>query len=349
MSQHTDLQGQASPETGGSETPDDTIAIAGRQRESHPPLWLVLAAFGAVYVIWGSTYLGIRLAIDSMPPFLMAGTRALIAGAILYPVIRLTGAPRPTVIHWRSATIIGGLLLLAGNGGVSWAEKTVPSNITALMVAAVPLWMNLMNWLRPSGVRPHTQAFVGLALGFAGVALIVFGKDHNGQNVIPPAGACVLLIAPFCWAWGSIWSRHAPQSSSALLNIAMQMICGGALMVLVSLPLGELRHFHFADITPRSAWAFVYLTLIGSLVGFTAYVWLLKVSTPARVSTYAYVNPLIAVLLGKIVLGEALPDGVIIAGVLIIAAVVLLTSARKPQAVKAAERIKSPAICRDGA
>jgi drug/metabolite transporter (DMT)-like permease len=298
------------------------------RRPTEPPPWLVIAAFAAVYVIWGSTYVGIRLAIDSMPPLLMAGARALLAGALLYPILRATGAPRPGAVHWKSATIVGGLLLFAGNGGVSWAEKTVPSNITALMVAAVPLWMNLLEWLRPAGVRPHGAAFAGLAVGFAGVALIVLSKDQHGQSVVPLAGACVLLVAPFCWALGSIWARHATQTSSALLNIAMQMICGGAIMLLGGAAMGEIRQLHFDQITAQSAWAFVYLTFIGSLVGFTAYVWLLKVSTPARVSTYAYVNPLIAAILGRAFLGEALPQGVILAGALIIAAVILLTRAK---------------------
>jgi drug/metabolite transporter (DMT)-like permease len=290
-----------------------------------PPVWLVAAAFAAVYLVWGSTYLGVRLAIDSIPPLLMAGSRALLAGALLYPVIRLLGAARPTAVHWRSATIVGGLLLLAGNGGVSWAEKTVPSNITALMVAAVPLWMNLFNWLRPSGIRPRPSAFAGLALGFAGVVFIVLSRDQHGQSVVAPMGAAVLIVAPISWALGSIYSRHAEQAPSALLNIAMQMLCGGAIMILAGVALGETRHFALGQITAQSAWAFVYLTFIGSLVGFTAYVWLLQVSTPARVSTYAYVNPLVAVFLGRLFLQEALPNGVVAAGALIIAAVVLLS------------------------
>ncbi len=301
---------------------------AGRLRVTSPPAWLVVAAFAAVYLVWGSTYLGIRIAIDSMPPFLMAGARALIAGLVLYPLMRAWGAARPKLVHWRSATIIGGLLLFAGNGGVSWAEMTVPSNITALMVAAVPLWMNLIEWLRPAGRRPQTSAFAGVVVGFAGVILIVLSKDQQGHNVMAPAGAIVLLIAPFCWALGSILSRHVEQTPSALLNIAMQMICGGLLMLIVSAGMGEMEHFHLADVSATSAWAFLYLTFVGSLVGFTAYVWLLKVSTPARVSTYAYVNPLIAVLLGRIFLGEALPEKVMIAGALIVTAVALLTTSR---------------------
>jgi drug/metabolite transporter (DMT)-like permease len=299
-----------------------------RVRARVPPFWLVIAAFGAVYLIWGSTYLGIRLAIDSLPPLLMGGTRFILAGSILYPVMRLFGAPRPRRIEWRSAAIIGAFLLLAGNGGVTWAQQTVPSSIAALMVAATPLWINVIEWLRPSGTRPRPAVFVGLALGFLGVTLIVVSKGATGGNFVNPSGAALLLIATLSWACGSIFSRHAPQNESALLNIAMQMLCGGALMLLAGLALGEARQFHPAQITATSAWAFVYLTLIGSLVGFTAYVWLLQVSTPARVSTYAYVNPFIAVLLGRLVLHEPLPRSILLAGACIIGAVMLITTAK---------------------
>ncbi|MEA3211940.1 MAG: hypothetical protein QOE70_4997 [Chthoniobacter sp.] len=309
-----------------------------RSARTAPPFWLVVSAFAAVYLIWGSTYLGIRLAIDSMPPLLMAGARFLIAGSILYPVMRLRGAPRPQPVHWRSAAAIGALLLLAGNGGVTWAQQTVPSSIAALMVAAVPLWINLIEWVRPKGQRPHRAVFLGLGLGFAGVALIVLSKGAGGQSLVNPAGAAVLLLAPLCWALGSIFSRHAAQNESALLNVAMQMICGGALMLLIGLAAGEARHFHPAQVTAASAWAFLYLTLIGSLVGFTAYVWLLQVSTPARVSTYAYVNPFIALLLGRVVLHEPLPASVLLAGTCIIAAVMLITTAKARKETGGASR-----------
>jgi drug/metabolite transporter (DMT)-like permease len=290
-----------------------------------PPTWLVIAAFGAVYLIWGSTYLGIRIAIESLPPFLMAGTRFTTAGVILYAFMRLTGVPRPERCHWKNATIIGALLLVLGNGGVSWAELRVPTNITALMVAGTPLWMIVIDWLRPQGHRPHGLVFVGLGLGFAGVLLIVLSRDAQGHGAMDPGGAVMLLAASVSWAAGSVFSRHARQPSSALLAIAMQMIAGGASMLLTGTVLGEARGFHWDAITARSAWAFVYLTIFGSLVGFTCYVWLLRVSTPARVSTYAYVNPLIAVFLGWLVLHEPLPGGVLLAGALVLAAVALIT------------------------
>jgi drug/metabolite transporter (DMT)-like permease len=288
-------------------------------------VWTVAAAFAAVYLIWGSTYLGIRLAIDSIPPFFMAGARFVVAGSVLYAVMRRVGAPRPTPVQWRDATILGALLLLVGNGGMTWAETRVPTNIAALTVAGTPLWMLLLDWLRPGGRRPHGLVFAGLGFGFAGVALIVFSRDAHGHSVMDPGGAMMLLSASLCWAAGSIFSRHAQQPKSALLAIAMQMLMGGVLMLLAGVALGEGSRFHWQQITSLSAAAFVYLTIFGSLVGFTCYVWLLRVSTPARVSTYAFVNPLIAVVLGRLVLREALPAGVLVAGALILAAVVLIT------------------------
>jgi drug/metabolite transporter (DMT)-like permease len=303
-----------------------SVAAVAPAERTGPPLWLVVAAFGAVYVIWGSTYLGIAVAIQSIPPLLMAGARAVLAGALLYGVMRVYGAARPKPIHWRNAVIVGGLLLGAGNGGVSWAQQSVPSSLAALIVAAVPLWMLLIDWLRPGGYRPHALVFAGLALGFAGVAFIVLGKDQAGHRIVAPLGAAVLLGATISWAAGSVWSRHLVKPSSALLTIAMQMIAGGVILILAGAVGGEIPRLHLSAITKASGIAFVYLTLIGSLVGFTAYVWLLQVSTPARVSTYAYVNPLIAVFLGRLVLKEPLPHSVVLAGALVLAGVVLITT-----------------------
>ncbi|MES2572333.1 MAG: EamA family transporter [Verrucomicrobiota bacterium] len=308
-----------------------------RESRPRPAAWLVLAAFGAVYVIWGSTYLGIHIAIESIPPLLMAGSRFLLAGLVLYPVMRLRGAKRPRRVHWRNATIVGALLLLAGNGGVSWAEQSVPSNIAALIIAATPLWIILIDWLRPGGNRPHAVVFGGLALGFVGVALIVASKNQFGETFVDPIGAAVLMIASFCWAIGSVFSRHAEQSETALLNVAMQMICGGILLLVSGMGAGEIGHCDWGKITARSLYAFGYLTLFGSLIGFTAYVWLLQVSSPARVSTYAYVNPFIALILGRVFLNEALPKSALLAGFCILAAVMLISFRKHAPKVAAPE------------
>ena len=272
-----------------------------------PPTWLLIAAFAAVYGLWGSTYLGIRVAIDSIPPLLMAGARFFGAGTILYGCMRMCGASRPQLIHWKNATIIGALLLLIGNGGLTWAQLTVPTNIAAIIIASTPLWMIVFDWLRPGGRRPHVSVFAGLILGFLGVGLIIASKDHLGHNVAQPLGAIVLLAAALCWAAGSVFSRHAAKSDSALLAVSMQMIAGGVLLLIAGIVAGEHHGFDFHAITAPSRAAFIYLLVCGSLIGYTAYAWLLQVSTPARVSTYAFVNPLIAVILGRVFLHEALP------------------------------------------
>lgn len=292
---------------------------------SRPSTGLIIAAFAAVYLIWGSTYLGMRLAIDSIPPLLMAGTRFIIAGGALYLVMRMRGATRPDLGHWKSATLSGGLLLVGGNGGVVWAQQTVPSGVTALVVASVPLWIMLVEWLRPGGRRPTRLVVLGLAIGMIGVAVIVMGRGPLGQRVIDPVAATVLVAGNISWAVGSIYTRYARKPESALLGVGIQMLCGGVLQFLLGLCLGEYHQLNLSNITATSAWAFVYLTLIGSLVGYTAYIWLLQVSTPSRVSTHAYVNPFVAVLLGWWFLNEPIPHSVLIAGALILSSVILIT------------------------
>jgi len=290
---------------------------------STPPVWGVVAAFAAVYVIWGSTYLGIRYAVESIPPFLMAGTRNLAAGLLLYAFARARGGAAPTRIEWRDAAISGGLLLTIGNGGVTWAEQVIPSSATALLVALTPLWMVLFDWLRPEGARPRLFVIAGLAVGFMGVALLAHGQGtHPG-----PAygwGIAALMAASMSWAFGSIFSRQAHKPASPLLGVAMQMIAGGTLLLGLAAVRGEAAQFSFGQVTLLSAGAWLYLTAAGSLVGYSCYVWLLHATTPARVATYAYVNPFIAVLLGCTIGRETFSHELFMAGALIIAAVVLI-------------------------
>lgn len=290
-----------------------------------PALWLVIAAFAAVYVIWGSTYLAIRYAVDSIPPFLMAGSRFFVAGALLFAWARWKGLPWPRWIEWRDATIAGSLMLLGGNGGVTWAEKqAIPSSVAALMVAIVPLWIVLLQWRSGTAARPTPGAMFGLALGFTGVALLVLnGKGYDGQ-ALNLVGLAALLIATITWATGSLFSRHAVKPKSALLTIGMQMIAGGAVMMLVGVGVGETRSLDLAAITITSAWAWLYLMIAGALIGFTAYVWLLQVCAPSTVSTYAFVNPVIAVVLGCTLGKEPFSLRLVFATALIAAAVLLI-------------------------
>lgn len=300
-----------------------------------PKRWQVAAAFAAVYVVWGSTYLGIRFAVETIPPFSMAGTRAFTAGALLYAWARWRGAAKPEFVHWRSAAIIGGLLLLGGNGLLSWAEQRVPSGVSALIIGSVPLWMVLLEWLWHSGPRPTVGIVSGLIAGFVGLGFLVApGKLGEGTQV-DRYGAGALLLAAFLWATGSLYSRRARLPSSQLTATAMEMIAGGALLLLAGGAFGEWTHFAPAGVTRHSLIAWVYLTTFGSLVGFTAYVWLLKVTSPARASTYAYVNPVVAVFLGWALADEQITPRTLCAAAAIILAVVIIVtqSAEAPSEV----------------
>ena len=290
-----------------------------------PPLALIIAAFAAVYIIWGSTYLAIRFAVDSLPPFLMAGSRFLAAGLILFAWTRWKGRPWPRWIEWRDATIGGTLMLLGGNGGVTWAEKhEIPSSVAALMVAIVPLWIVLLEWRDGQISRPSIKVFTGLACGFFGVALLVLnGRGYDGGS-LKLAGLAALLASTITWAFGSLFSRRAIKPKSALLAISMQMITGGAVMTLVGVGMGEPRALDLAAITARSLGAWLYLMVAGALIGFTAYAWLLQVCAPSKVSTYAFVNPVIAVALGCTLGREPFSLRLVVATALIGAAVLLI-------------------------
>jgi drug/metabolite transporter (DMT)-like permease len=312
--------------------------------QSAPSRAKLVAAFAAIYLIWGSTYLAIRFAIETMPPFLMAGSRFVIAGLILYLVATLQGAGRPTWKQWRSAAIIGGLLLLGGNGGVVWSETRVPSGLAALMVATVPFWIVVLDWLRPGGVRPSGRVLLGVFLGMAGIILLI-GPDKSGGN-IDILGALALIIASLSWSAGSLYSRRAELPRSPLLATGMEMLAGGALLLIAGAVTGEPGRLRPEAISLQSALSLLYLILFGSLIGFTAYIWLLRVAPPARVATYAYVNPVVAVFLGWVFAGEQLSLQTIIASVVIIAAVVIITTYRaarpQPAATEAASEPETP-------
>ena len=304
-----------------------------------PPRWRVVTAFAAVYLIWGSTYLAIRIAVETMPPFLMASIRFLIAGAILYAWTRWRGTPQPTRSHWFAATIVGGLLLLGGNGGVVWAAQHVPSGLTALLIATVPLWMALLNWLRPGGVKPSYGVIAGLMLGFIGIALLIGPSKLSSGHHVDSLGATVLIVASLSWAAGSLYSRRAQLPASPLLATGMEMLAGGALLLIAGLLFGEWTRFELSAPSLRSWLALSYLTFFGALIGFTAYIWLLRVTTPAQASTYAYVNPVVAIFLGWAFAGEPLTSRTLLAAAIIVAAVVVITTQRAPS-VKEKKRVK---------
>jgi len=288
---------------------------------------LVLLAFLAVYIVWGSTYLGMRIGIESFPPLLLAGTRHLITGLVFYPFLRWKTGIQPTAAHWTTASITGFLLLCIGNGGVCWAELTVPSGVTALLVAMVTLWMVLVDWLRPGGHKPSSRVFLGIVMGFAGLALLVGPARLGASGRVDPIGAGVLVIASFAWACGSIYSKHGPLPGSAMLSMSMQCLAGGIALWIGGFLTGEVHNFHLAAISLRSWLAVAYLIAFGSGIGFTAYIYILKNSTAARVATYAFVNPVVALLLGWLLAGEALTLRTLLAAAVILGAVILVITA----------------------
>ena len=289
----------------------------------------LLAAFAAVYIIWGSTYLAIRFAVETLPPLLMAGARFAVSGAILLLFSRLRSPDiRPTRLDWRTGVVSGMLLLLGGNGGVVWAEQRVPSGIAALLVAVVPLWMVLLDWMRPAGRRPPALVFAGLTLGLVGLALLVGPDALRGQGGIDIAGAVVLMLASLSWAAGSLYIKHAPRASTGLNGAAVQMLAGGGLLVVAGTLSGELARLDLANASSRSILGFVYLVTFGSLIGFTAYFYLLAHTTAAKASTYAYVNPVVAVLLGWAFANEPVTSRTLLAAAVILAGVAIITAAR---------------------
>ncbi len=300
-----------------------------------PTRTALILAFAAIYIVWGSTYLAIRVAVETMPPFAMAGVRFVVAGALLLGFLRLRGVAAPTMRQWRINTLIGTFLLLGGNGLVALAEKTVPSGLTALLIGVQPLFFVLTEWAWPGGSRPGAITFGALLLGFAGVAWLAAPWENAAQSGLDLGGVGLVLVACVFWAFGSIYSRHAKHGADPLLAASLQMLGGGAVMLVAAVLHGDFVHLHPATFSSASWLALAYLVSVGSLVGFSTFVWLIKHSTPARVATYAYVNPVVAVFLGWLILGEPITHRTIVASVVIVTAVVIIT-VQKNRATKPA-------------
>jgi drug/metabolite transporter (DMT)-like permease len=294
-----------------------------------PPRALVFAAFASIYLIWGSTYLGIRFAIETLPPFLMAGTRFIISGAILYAAMRLNGEPRPARRQWGWAALTGGLMIVGGNGGVTWAEQLVPSGLAAVLVATIPLWVVLIEWVKPGGVRPGGPVLAGVGLGLLGIALLVGPQELAGGGRVNSLGAVILFSAALSWATGTVISHGPARPDSPLLGTSLQMLSGGVLLWVLGSGAGEWAQVNPGGVSARSLLALAYLTVFGSLIAFTAYTWLIRVAGPSRASTYAYVNPVVAVMLGWALAGEELTIRTLIAAAVIVGGVVLVTTYRR--------------------
>ncbi len=305
-----------------------------------PTRLAILTAFAAIYVIWGSTYLAILFAIRSIPPLLMAGARFLLAGIILYFVARWSGAGRSRAIEWRTALIVGACLLVGGNGGVTLAEQYVPSGFAALLIATVPLYIALLSWLFGMSARPRPLAILGLIGGFVGVGILIGPALRLSAHEASPhawLGMAILLCSSFIWSAGSLYSRQAVGAASPFLAAGQQMLCGGTLLLLAGLGRGELRQFDPGAITMQSLGAFIYLVLVGAIVGYVAYAWLLRHCEPANVATYAYVNPVVAVILGALFAGEKLTLMTGLAAAIIIGSVALVITAGRRKAAPTPE------------
>ena len=293
--------------------------------ESKPSKLAFIVAFAAIYLIWGSTYLGIRVAVDTMPPILMAGVRFAIGGIVLFTFLKLRGAPWPTAVQWRDQAVVGTFLLLGGNAIVSWAELRTPSGITAMILGASPIIVVFFDWLRPGGKRPTAGIVAGVVVGIVGLALLV-GPGAIPADARPPiANIVAIMLSSVFWWIGSFYSKHAKTKTPILLGSSMQMLCGSACILLTGWVLGEGRGFHIAAVSPHSWTAFTYLVIVGSIIVFPVYGWLLEHSTPAKVSTFAYVNPVVAIFLGWALLGEPLNLRIIAAAAVIIGAVAIIT------------------------
>lgn len=284
-----------------------------------------MGALATVYVVWGSTYLGIALAIETLPPLLMGGVRFIVAGSILYAVARRFDrtSARPDLRQWGAALVTGTLLLSIGNGGVSWAQQTVPTGIAALVIASIPLWIVVLDRVF-FGARLTWRAGLGVAVGFAGIAMLVAPGPSGG---VEAGGGLVLVLAAAGWATGTLLSRGQTLTVPPLVGAGMQMLAGGAVLLVVGAATGELGDLRLSEVSARSLGGLVYLILFGSLLAFSAYVWLLRNARTSLVATYAYVNPVVAVALGWAVLGEAIGLRVLLAGGVIVAAVALIVSA----------------------
>ncbi len=293
-------------------------------------IWVALLA---LYIVWGSTYLAIRFAVETIPPFLSAGLRFLISGIILVAWRRAAGEALPTKSQWRAAAIIGNLLLLGGNGLVSWAEQTIPSGIAALIIGSVPLFLVVAEALRPGGAKPNWQAILGLVVGFGGIYILVGPSEFSSGGLqLNPFGVGALLTACVLWALGSIYSKTADLPKSSLMTSGAQMLMGSIGLFLVSGVTGEWAGFDPAGITTRSLMGLVYLILVGSLIGFVSYGWLLQNAPISLVATYAYVNPVVAVLLGNWLGAEPLESRIWLAAAIIIGSVILINSTKKQTA-----------------
>lgn len=302
-------------------------------------IWLAMLA---IYLIWGSTYLGIRFAIETIPPFLSAAIRFLISAILILTWRKLAGDPWPTRRQWRDAAVVGVLLLVGGNGLVSYAELTLPSGVAALVVGSVPLWLTLFEALRRGGIKPGWQTIGGLVIGFGGIFLLV-GPSEFGSSAmhLDTTGTTAIVLATILWALGSIYSKNADMPQSTFMWTGMEMTAGTIGLFIMSALNGEFARFDPAHISTRSLLGLIYLITFGSLIAFVSYAWLLRNAPIALVSTYAYVNPVVAIFLGAWLAQEVVTPRIMIAAAIIIGSVVVINFSRQARIIQEDE-VKTP-------
>jgi drug/metabolite transporter (DMT)-like permease len=289
----------------------------------------LLAAFAAIYFIWGSTYLFIKFAIESVPPFMVGASRFWVAAAILYIWGRLSSGTKPNGKHWREGLILGVFLLGVGNGCVVWSQQHVASGIAALIVAIVPLLVVLIEWLRPGGKRPSTAAIIGVLIGLAGIALLVGPSAFLGAGDINPLASLVLLAGSLSWSAATVFAKRASVPDSPPLASAIQLVGGALSLTIVSALAGEFGRVELSEIPLKATLSIAYLVIFGSVIAFSAYSWLMRVASPTKISTYAYVNPIVAMLLGWAVADEEMSVRVLVAAAIVLAGVMLITRKRE--------------------
>jgi drug/metabolite transporter (DMT)-like permease len=296
---------------------------------SQPRAWKVLLAFAIIYFVWGSTFLAIRVGVREVPPFLLAGMRFLVAGIVLYGWMRVRGAPAPTAREWGAASVLAILIFVLDYGLLFWAERRVPSGIAAVMMATIPAFMAIAEIIFLRTQRLTLRLGLALLTGLAGVAVLVGHSMQLGQAPVDTAGACALIIAAISWSVAASLTRRMPLPADKAMSSGAQMFSGGVLLTLLAALLGEFRGFHVQAVS-RGAWlALAYLIMAGSIIGFTAYVWLIHHESPTKVGTYAYVNPVIAVLVGYFLGGEAIGPRTVVGTVLVLVSVIIITTTPK--------------------
>jgi drug/metabolite transporter (DMT)-like permease len=313
------------------------LVTASRQR---PATWKILLAFAIIYFVWGSTYLAIRVGVSEMPPFLMAGLRFTAAGLALYAWMRITGVASPSGREWRSAMVLGALMFLIDYACLFWAEQRIPSGLSAVILALIPVCITILEIAVVRTQRLTMRLALGLLLGIAGVVVLMNPSASLGEAPLDHKGAIALLIACCGWSIGTVVTGKLTLPASKAMSAGAQMLCGGAQLLILAAVAGEFKHFRAQDVSARAWFSLIYLIIAGSIVAFTAYVWLLHYESPTKVGTYAYVNPVVAVILGAAFGGEIIGRRTLIGTALILVSVVVITMMKakqvRPATVKAA-------------